>query len=159
VRIRPATDEDAAAAARLWTEAYVGRGPGGEGRREPYDESDFHEAVARGEALVAERGGEVVGIVVHHPSGVPGGAVAEPGESELSRLAVAESARLRGVGRALVEACAELARAAGAEAIALWSRPYQAEAHGLYESLGYARAPARDGRDEDGSRLVFVLSL
>lgn len=158
MRIRPATDEDAAAA-QLWTEAYSGRGPGGEGRREPYAERDFHEAVARGEALVAERGGKVVGIVVHLPPGASGRAVAKPGESELSRLAVAESARRQGVGRALAEACAALARAAGAEAVALWSRPYQTEAHRLYESLGYARAPGRDGRDEDGSRLVFVLSL
>jgi ribosomal protein S18 acetylase RimI-like enzyme len=159
VRIRPATDEDAAAAARLWTEAYTGRGPGGEGRQRPYAERDFREAVARGEALVAERGGEVVGIVIHHPPGVPDRAVAESDESELSRLAVAESVKRQGAGRALADACAALARAAGAEAIALWSRPYQAAAHRLYESLGYARTPSRDDRDEEGSRLAFVLSL
>ncbi len=159
MRIRPATDEDAAVAAQLWTEAYAGRGPGGEGRREPYDERDFHEVVERSEALVAEREREVVGIVVHLPPGATGRAVAEPSESELSRLAVAESARRQGAGRALAEACAVLASTADAEAIALWSRPYQTEAHRLYESLGYVRVPGRDGRDEDGSRLVFVLSL
>jgi ribosomal protein S18 acetylase RimI-like enzyme len=159
VQIRPATDQDAAVAAQLWTEAYAGRGPNGEGRREPYAERDFRKAVERGEVLVAERGAEVVGIVVHLPPGATGRAVAGPGESELLRLAVAESARRQGTGRALAEACAALARTVGAEAIALWSRPYQTEAHRLYESLGYARVPGRDGHDEDGSRLVFVLSL
>ncbi len=41
----------------------------------------------------------------------------------------------------------------------LWSRPYQVEAHSLYESLGFRREPDRDGRDSAGRRWVFALAL
>jgi hypothetical protein len=47
----------------------------------------------------------------------------------------------------------------GVEGIALWSRPYQTDAHRLYESLGYRRVPERDGEDRDGRRWVFRLDL
>jgi len=51
------------------------------------------------------------------------------------------------------------ARAFGAEAIALWSRPYQTGAHRLYRSLGHRRVPERDGEDREGRRWVFRLDL
>lgn len=153
--IRIAAASDASAVAALWTEAYSGRGEG-EGRVDPYAESEFFAASERGEVYVAELEGEVVGVVVLVPPGA-GTVVAAPGEAELSRLAVADSARRRGVGRALAELCGAQAGLAGASAVALWSRPYQESAHRLYESLGYRRAPERDGEDADGRRLVFVL--
>ena len=74
-------------------------------------------------------------------------------------MAVAASASRQGVGRALAELCTELARGEGAAAVVLWSRPYQVEAHALYESLGYRRRPERDSRDGDGERCVFSLDL
>lgn len=156
--IREARAEDAEAIAALWTEAYVTLGGGG--RLEPYEEADFHETAGRGEVFVAEHAGEVVGIVALFPPGAPGMAVARGEEAELARLAVAASTRGAGIGRALTELCAQRARAAGWAAIALWSRPYQREAHRLYESLGYQRAPQRDSVDETGfGRLVFRLDL
>ncbi len=157
MRIRPAGAEDAAAVAALWTEAYSGRHP--EGRAAPYEEREFFAAAARGEAFVAELDGAAVGAVVLCPPGAPGRAIGGEGEAELSRLAVTARARRRGVGRALTELCAERARAAGAAAIVLWSRPYQTEAHRLYHSLGYRRAPQRDCDDAEGRRLVFFLDL
>ena len=45
------------------------------------------------------------------------------------------------------------------EAVALWSRPYQVQAHRLYESLGFRRAQRRDDSDADGRRLVFTLAF
>jgi ribosomal protein S18 acetylase RimI-like enzyme len=155
--IRPATDEDAEAVAALWTEAYTDRGPGG--RRTPYEPAEFFESVRLGRVSVAEEDGRLVGVVVFYASGTPGRAVAADGEAELSRLAVAERARGRGVGRELAGLCAELARDEGAEGVALWSRPYQEQAHRLYESLGYRRVPERDHEDRDGRRLVFLLDL
>jgi ribosomal protein S18 acetylase RimI-like enzyme len=161
MRIRPATDEDVAAVTALWTEAYTGRGPGG--RATPYAPAEFFDAAARGRAFVAEEGdgGEVgiVAAVVFYPPDAPGRAIAWDGEAELGRLAVSERARRGGIGRALAELCTELGRQAGAEAVVLWSRPYQVEAHRLYESIGYRRVPDRDSRDSDGSRLVFLLDL
>lgn len=156
--LRLATAADATAAIDIWTEAYVVEGGGG--RTEPYVERDFFEAAGRGTALVAERDGIVVGVVILFPPGSPGRAVARAGEAELSRLAVAAAVRGQGIGHALVLRCGELARAAGWTAIALWSRPYQTAAHGLYESLGYRRQPVRDATDETAyGRLVFVLEL
>jgi ribosomal protein S18 acetylase RimI-like enzyme len=161
VRTRLARDEEAERVAALWTEAYSGRHP--EGRRQPYAAADYFEAAAAAEVWVAEgEGGEAggpVAVVVLRPPGAPGSAVARAGEAELSRLAVSAAARRRGLGRALVELCGERARALGATAVALWSRPYQAEAHRLYAAAGYRRTPERDGRDADGERRTFVLPL
>jgi ribosomal protein S18 acetylase RimI-like enzyme len=101
-----------------------------------------------------------VGAVVLFAPGAPGRDVAEEREAELSRLAVAATARRAGLGRALSAFCERRARASGWSAIALWSRPGQVEAHRLYESLGYRRVPERDSVDGGGhGRLVFRLAL
>jgi ribosomal protein S18 acetylase RimI-like enzyme len=157
VRIRAAKDDDAAAVAALWTEGYTGTGP--EGRKTPYAEADYFVAATGGRAFVAEGEGDLAGVIVFRPSASEARAVAAPGEAEQSRLVVGAAARGRGTGRALAELCVELGRAEGARAIALWSRAHQVEAHRLYESLGYRRAPERDSTDADGARLVFVLPL
>jgi ribosomal protein S18 acetylase RimI-like enzyme len=157
MRTRPATKGDADALAALWTEAYTGRAPGG--RQAPYEPAELLSLARSGRVFVTEDGGEVLGAVVSYPPGAPGRAVGGAGEAELSRLAVRAAARREGIGRALAELCGEQARREGAAAIVLWSRPYQVEAHRLYESLGYRRAPRRDSRDADGERLVFVLEL
>ena len=156
--IREGRPEDAEAVAALWTEAYVTLGGGG--RLEPYSAAEFEQTAARSEIFVAERGGAIDGVVALFPPGTPGLAVARGQEAELARLAVAANVRGAGIGRTLAELCTQRAGAAGRSAIALWSRPYQREAHRLYESLGYERAPERDSVDETGfERLVFRLDL
>jgi ribosomal protein S18 acetylase RimI-like enzyme len=158
MRIREAEEGDAAAVTALWTEAYADAGP--EGRREPYALQEYFAVAAGAVVNVVEDGdGEVVGVVALFAPGATGRSVAGPGEAELARLAVAETARRRGIGRRLVERCAVEARQLGADAIALWSRPYQTDAHRLYESLGYERVAERDGEDPDGRRWVFRLDL
>jgi ribosomal protein S18 acetylase RimI-like enzyme len=156
MRIREAQEGDAGRAAELWTEAYSAQNPY-EGRRKPYDEGELSAAMAAATVLVAEgEAGEVIGIVALVPPDAPRGAVARNGEAELSRLAIATAARRRGVGRALVVRVLELAGELAAENVVLWSRPYQVEAHSLYESLWFRHAPGRDGRDPDGRRWVFA---
>ena len=156
--IREATEGDAGAVTDLWTAAYVSEGEGG--RAAPYSEADFSEAFRRGQMLVAEQGGKVVGVVSLAAPGTPGLAIAQGDEAELSKLVVSASARHLGIGRALVCHCHELARASEWSAIVLWSRHYQASAHRLYESLGYKRLPERDETDESGhERLVLRLAL
>ena len=154
MQVRPAAAADAGAVTALWTDAYADAGP--EGRHEPYAEAEFFAAAAKGEmTVVADADGTVVAVVVLRPPGVAGGTVGRVEEAELSRLAVAAAARRRGVGRMLVERVGTRARALGATAIVLWSRPYQTDAHRLYEAIGYRRVPARDRRDADGAQLVF----
>lgn len=158
MQLRKAEDGDAAVVVTLWTQGYVMEGEGG--RVEPYVEEDFHETARRGSVFVAEHGGELVGVVALFAPDAPSRAVAREAEAELARLVVASDIRRQGVGRALAERCAELARDEGCSAIALWSRPYQTAAHRLYKSLGYVRAPERDSIDETGfGRLVFRLEL
>ena len=155
--IRAATDADAEAIAALWTEAYFDEGEGG--RDTPYARSDFEETeTAAAHLLVAERDGAVVGVVALLAPGEPSSAVALDDEAELARLVVSSTMRRQGIGRALANRCAELARSEGWRAISLWSRPYQRAGHHLYESLGYQRQPERDSTDETGfGRLVFRL--
>lgn len=157
MRIRLAEDDDAAAIAALWTEAYTGRGP--EGRQTPNTEADYFDSARGGRTFVAEEDGTMVGVVVFRPASSPGCEVAVDGEAELTRLAVTAAAQRRGIGRALAELCAELARQEGAGAVALWSRTHQVEGHRLYEALGYRRLPRRDSADANGARLVFALDL
>jgi ribosomal protein S18 acetylase RimI-like enzyme len=133
------------------------------GRTEPYTAADFRDSADRGDVFVVDSpdgGPGIAGVVVLLAPDAPGRVVAEAGEAELSRLAVALPARESGIGRALARLCEERARAAGWPAIALWSRPGQVEAHRLYKSLGYRRVPARDSVDRSGhGRLVFRLEL
>jgi ribosomal protein S18 acetylase RimI-like enzyme len=158
MEIREATERDADGIAELWTEAYVTLGVAG--RTKPYTEADVCASARDGEVLVTDGRDGIAGAVVLFAPGAPGRVVGEPEEAELSRLAVASWARGMGIGRALASCCERRARAAGWSAIALWSRPGQVEAHRLYESLGYRRAPERDSVDESGqSRLVFRLAL
>lgn len=172
--IREAVEEDGESIAALWTEAYVTLGVGG--RSKPYTSADFRESALGGTVFVVDRvdltagtagdgsatagPGGIAGVVVLLAPGAPGRVIAEAGEAELARLAVAASARRMGIGRALTRFCEERARAAGWRAIALWSRPGQVEAHRLYESLGYRRVPERDSVDRTGHRrVVFRLAL
>ena len=157
--IRAATAADAEAIAALWTEAYFSEGEGG--RDAPYDRSDFEQtAAAAAHLLVAERDGDMAGVVALLAPDQPSRAVALEDEAELARLVVSSAARRQGIGRALTDRCTELARGEHWPAIALWSRPYQQAGHRLYESRGYQRQPERDSTDETGfGRLVFRLEL
>jgi ribosomal protein S18 acetylase RimI-like enzyme len=157
--IRAAAEKDAGAIAALWTEAYFDEGEGG--RDTPYARSDFEQMqAAAAHLLIAEMDGAAVGVVALLAPDEPSRAVALEDEAELARLVVSSTARRQGIGRALANRCAELARSEGRPAISLWSRPYQRAGHRLYESLGYRRQPERDSTDETGfARLVFRLDL
>jgi len=156
--IRDAVPQDAAVVIALWTEGYVTEGGGG--RINPYTEADFFETASAGRVFVAEWRGAIAGVVALLAPGASARAVAGAGEAELSRLAVASSARGAGIGRALARHCEDIARTESWAVIVLWSRRYQAAAHHLYESLGYQRVPERDSVDETGfERLVFRLEL
>jgi GNAT superfamily N-acetyltransferase len=158
MHVKEADEGDAAAIVALWTEAYADAGP--EGRQEPFALQEYFAVAATAHVTVAvDADGEVVAVAALFPPGAPGRSVAGPGEAEFARLAVTDRARRQGIGRALVLAATEEARALGAEAIALWSRPYQTAAHALYESLDWRRVPKRDEDDREGRRLVFVLAL
>jgi len=85
-------------------------------------------------ALVAIRGGQVVGLittnimpVLHRPTSV----------GRLSALVVAKRERRSGVGRALVAAAEQILKQKGCELVEVTSNFRLEEAHSFYKRLGY----------------------
>jgi ribosomal protein S18 acetylase RimI-like enzyme len=154
--IREARPDDAAAVCALWTEAFMTGEPGAV--REPYAVEDFTDTVEVATVFVAEIGGGLAGCISLFDSDHPG--INRPGEAEISRLAVASSARRTGIARELMRRCHEAAGSRGDRAIVLWSGPHQTAGHGLYESLGYLRDAERDVTLRDGrAAIIFSLEL
>lgn len=76
-----------------------------------------------------------------------------PRRPELRLLAVSPAARGLGVGEALIAACADRARAHGADALTLHTSASMRAARRLYARLGFVRDPSLDFRPE-GAELV-----
>jgi ribosomal protein S18 acetylase RimI-like enzyme len=106
------------------------------------------------QCIVAEDDGRIVGSVFLYPAGTASynGGETQP-SYEFRLLAVAPTARGRGVGRALVEECVRRARAAGATELGLHTSKTLASAVALYESMGFTRTPERDFHP-DGAEVV-----
>lgn len=113
----------------------------------------------RSVVLAAELDGELVGSVTYVPGPGPDSETDDPDAAEIRMLAVAASARGRGVGRALVEACIELAREAGRRRLVLHTRAVMEDARHIYESLGFMREPSLDFSVEGIDLLGYVLNL
>jgi ribosomal protein S18 acetylase RimI-like enzyme len=114
------------------------------------------------DVLVAvDEAGSLLGCVSYvrdHTS--PFAEVERPGEAGFRMLGVAEAARGRGVGQALVEACVERARADGRSGVAIVTAPSWTDAQRLYERVGFRRAPERDFEPVPGIRLwAYALTL
>jgi ribosomal protein S18 acetylase RimI-like enzyme len=102
---------------------------------------------------VEDGSGRVLGAVTY----VPGPGPFHEGDfgdaASFRMLAVDAAARGRGVGQALVEACLDRARAAGRDALSLYTRPFMTAAHRMYERLGFERLPEIDWEFEPGEWL------
>ena len=108
------------------------------GLLEPADEPDLKDPngtiiEAGGQVYVAVENGGVIGTCGIAPHG--------PGEFEVRKLAVAESARGRGIGSQLVDACIDFARQRGARKITLISNSGLVAALRLYERTGFRYEP------------------
>jgi ribosomal protein S18 acetylase RimI-like enzyme len=90
----------------------------------------------------------------------PYGEIARAGEAEFRLLATSPRAQGRGVGEALVRACAERSAARGRRLLVCSSRPEMTAAHRLYERVGFVRTPERDWSPRPDVPLVtFGLAL
>jgi ribosomal protein S18 acetylase RimI-like enzyme len=95
--------------------------------------------------LVAVEGARVLGsATLETEDASMGDDPVEPGTANMRMLGVDPQARGRGVGRALVDACLDLARRQGKRAVTLHTTGDMKVAHRLYESMGFVRDPARD---------------
>jgi predicted N-acetyltransferase YhbS len=98
------------------------------------------------EQIVAEKGGAVVGTVLLYPAGAVLDRSSTPlGLPEIRLLAVSPTApRGRGVGAALMNECVRRARRAGAAGVTLHTSEFMRVGKGMYERMGFARAPELD---------------
>ncbi|WP_372671840.1 GNAT family N-acetyltransferase [Amycolatopsis kentuckyensis] len=147
VEIRPPRPDEYAAAGEVTVQAYDGDGhlAGDVG----YDAElrDIARRVELAEVLVAvDAAGEVLGTVTVVQPGSPYAEISRPGELEFRMLAVAPSARGRGIGEALTRAVLDRARALGIRKVVLSSLEGMRSAHRLYDRLGFARLAERDWR-------------
>ena len=120
---------------------------------EPVDEAilnDPQRAVidGGGAILFARAGRDVIGTVAlkHHGDGV----------FELTKMAVTERCRGRGIGRRLLDACLEKYRALGGRELYLESHSSLAAALELYASAGFERR-SRESRSEYARADVYMV--
>lgn len=123
---------------------------------------DVEHRAEHAQVWVAEAAGKVVAAVTLTFAGQPYSEIARDGELEFRMLAVDPEHQGAGVGRAVVQEIVEHAQQlACIEAISITSATFMERAHGLYESLGFRRAPERDWYvpGEDVLLWVFTLEL
>jgi ribosomal protein S18 acetylase RimI-like enzyme len=83
-----------------------------------------------------------------------GHVVRGPGEAEFRALAVAPGARGRGVGRVLLRAVIDRARASGVRHLLLCTQTTMLAAQHLYTEAGFRRLPERDWNPVPGFTLL-----
>lgn len=105
-------------------------------------------------------GRALLGTVATPRAGANLSALGREGEVDFRLLAVAPSARGRGIGELLTRHVLELARQRGAHRVVMNSGPRMLAAHRLYHRLGFVRLPERETvQIEDGTLLAFGYEL
>jgi ribosomal protein S18 acetylase RimI-like enzyme len=141
----------------IWNHSFVFSGTSA--RSEPYTSHDYQHLIGVARVLVAERSGVIEGTLALLAPQMARVSIARQDELEITRLAVGERSRGRGIARLLLTCAHRDAARGGAGALVLWTEPHQIEAQHLYRSLGYRRRPERDRAADGRDRLVYVLTL
>jgi ribosomal protein S18 acetylase RimI-like enzyme len=105
---------------------------------------DAGDRAAKAEVWVATADAVLVGTVTFCPPGSAYRELAQPDEGEFRMLAVAPTARGRGVARALVQRCFERCVELGLAEMVICSMDRMTSAHALYASFSFTRAPELD---------------
>lgn len=109
---------------------------------------------------VGEASGAVVAAVTLTFAGQPHSEIAIENELEFRMLAVDPAVQGGGIGRAVVRRIIDHAQSLPAiRAISITSAMFMERAHGLYESLGFQRVPARDWYVPGQDVLLWVFRL
>jgi ribosomal protein S18 acetylase RimI-like enzyme len=153
LQVRAARPDEYAVLGELTVEAYAAADPAVMFGDYADELRDVAGRAAGADVLVAvdEQGGEVLGGVTYVPGPAsPAAEFAEADAAGIRMLAVAPSARRRGVGEALTVACVERAQAAGRRHVLPHSTDRMTAAHRLYQRLGFVRDPSLDWEGEPG---------
>jgi ribosomal protein S18 acetylase RimI-like enzyme len=147
IEIRPPRPDEYAAAGEVTVRAYEADGHLVDGNGYDAKLRDVARRVEDAEILVAVAvTGDVLGTVTIVRPGSAYAEISRPGELEFRMLAVAPSARGRGIGEALIRAVFDRAHALELRRVVLSSLDRMHSAHRLYERLGFARLAERDWR-------------
>jgi len=131
VETNPEGFEDWNGIHRLLTEAYAYM----EGRIDPpsfltqMDVADVARKAKAEDVFVIQDRGQILACGFGH---------AEGAAYEIGKLAVAASQQGRGLGRAVIDAAADHARAQGFETLQLYARVELVENHAIYTAMGFA---------------------
>jgi putative acetyltransferase len=88
-----------------------------------------------------------------------GAVVINPAFGEIKRMYVSSNCRGQGVARGLLRALESASAASGCKLLKLETGPFQPEALGLYDSLGYARCGPYGGYANDPLSVFMQKSL
>jgi ribosomal protein S18 acetylase RimI-like enzyme len=158
VAVRPAHTSELAEIGELTVEAYAEFMV-----LDDHYASHLRDAVTRAreaELYVALLEDSIAGTVTFCPQGSPWGELAQPDEGEFRMLGVRLAARGRGIAQALVSVCLERSLELGYHAVVLSTLPEMADAHRLYQRMGFRRLPERDWSPADGVDLIaFYMNL
>jgi ribosomal protein S18 acetylase RimI-like enzyme len=153
VDIRPPRPDELAAAGVVTVAAYRAHGMALSGYVDQL--ADTKRRYREAELLVAvDPAGTVLGTVTFCPAGSSWREIARDDEAEFRMLAVDPAAQRQGLGRALVAACLDRARAQGFRGLVLSTPRHNDGAHRLYEQLGFGRDPGRDWTPVPGVELI-----
>lgn len=121
---------------------------------------DVAARAAVADVLVAvDDDGSLLGSVTYVPGPGPLAESDDSHDAHIRMLATVPEAQGMGVGRALVKACIERARAAGKRRVLLKTRGSMAAAHRIYESLGFRHERSLDGKGGTAPLLGYALDL
>jgi predicted N-acetyltransferase YhbS len=157
---RPAEPADYSEVRRITREAYLHAGHFSADH--PYMSvlDGVEHRAEHAEVWVAEASGAVVAAVTLTFAGQPYSEIAHDNELEFRMLAVDPAVQGNGVGRAVVRRVIDHAQALpDISGISITSATFMERAHGLYESLGFRRAPARDWYVPGENVLLWVFRL
>jgi ribosomal protein S18 acetylase RimI-like enzyme len=144
VSLRPATAEDVPSLTEVVRAAYAHYVTRLGGPPRPMTD-DYAEVLRTHQVIAAERGGEILGLVVV--------GVDDEGFF-VDNVAVDPSRQGQGVGRALLEHAERAARDAGFDSIYLYTHERMVENLALYERIGYLEYDRRP--IEEGASLVYL---
>jgi ribosomal protein S18 acetylase RimI-like enzyme len=154
VEVRRAIDAELAAVGRLTAEVYVGDGFMPSTDAYVVELEDAARRATEAELWVAVDEDQLLGSVTFCPVGSTYREIGLDDEGEFRMLAVAPSARGRGVGQALVQHCLDRSRELGYAGVRMSTMDKMTAAHRVYERLGFVRDPERDWSPTPGVLLL-----
>jgi GNAT superfamily N-acetyltransferase len=154
VEVRRALEAELAAVGRLTAEVYVGDGFMPSTDAYVVELEDAARRAREAELWVAVDEDQLLGSVTFCPVGSTYREIGLDDEGEFRMLAVAPSARGRGVGQALVQHCLDRSRELGYAGVRMSTMDKMTAAHRVYERLGFVRDPERDWSPTPGVLLL-----